>query len=313
MTTEAQVNHILRTYFIKASCKKVFKTKDLLLISFSLKEDGRINDLVKFKNEISLMLGEKNEPTISKNEKDKTILFSYLSENRTVIKFEKIYPQKPEYMKFYLGQSYTGQDISFFMHECPHILLGGTTGSGKTVLIKTMLKNIERLGRVGKDYYTIIVDPKRYEFLNSKNHDVVFTYQEAIESIDYLLSIMEERFKSLKTAHHPYMFKPCFLIIDELSDLLMQDVSSKLKTKLCLLAQKCRSADIFIIAGTQRPSASIVSGNIKANFPARISCKTASHIDSKIILDESGAEKLLGKGDAILKINGRKERFQVAI
>jgi S-DNA-T family DNA segregation ATPase FtsK/SpoIIIE len=79
------------------------------------------------------------------------------------------------------------------------------------------------------------------------------------------------------------------------------------------LAQKCRAAKIHIILATQRPSVNVISGTIKANFPARIACRVASHVDSKVILDSSGAENLLGKGDAMLRDNTRfLERFQVA-
>jgi S-DNA-T family DNA segregation ATPase FtsK/SpoIIIE len=103
------------------------------------------------------------------------------------------------------------------------------------------------------------------------------------------------------------------VIIDEFADLIMQDKEDQFYVALCRLAQKCRAARIHIILATQRPSVNIINGSIKANFPARIACKVASHVDSKVILDTSGAENLLGKGDALIRDNFRHlERFQVA-
>jgi S-DNA-T family DNA segregation ATPase FtsK/SpoIIIE len=103
------------------------------------------------------------------------------------------------------------------------------------------------------------------------------------------------------------------LIIDEFADLIMQDIGDEFYTKLCRLAQKCRAARISIVLSTQRPSVNIINGSIKANFPARISCRVASQIDSKVIIDAGGAENLLGKGDALIKDNFRYlERFQIA-
>jgi len=107
--------------------------------------------------------------------------------------------------------------------------------------------------------------------------------------------------------------KPILIIIDEFADLVMQDKGDMFFDRLCRLAQKCRAARMSIMIATQRPSVNIVNGAIKANFPARIACKVASHVDSKVILDTVGAENLLGKGDALLRDNSRNmERFQVA-
>src|ERR1019366_4407113 len=94
---------------------------------------------------------------------------------------------------------------------------------------------------------------------------------------------------------------------------IMQDDKNEFYTLLCRLAQKCRAAGIYCIIATQRPSADIIKGAIKANFPARISCQVASHVDSKVILDATGAELLAGLGDAIIRnYNNNFQRFQAA-
>ena len=112
---------------------------------------------------------------------------------------------------------------------------------------------------------------------------------------------MEERYNLIRAGKDPKSMSYCTLIIDEFADLILQDENKLFHNKLCALAQKSRAAKIHIILSTQRPSTDVISGMIKANFPARIACKVSSHIDSKVILDVTGAENLSGKGDAFLK------------
>jgi len=112
---------------------------------------------------------------------------------------------------------------------------------------------------------------------------------------------------------NPQQLPLVLCIIDEVADLMIQDKGRKLETMLVKIAQKGRAAGIFMVLATQRPSVSVITGLIKANFPGRIACKTASKTDSVVILDRIGAESLLGRGDAVLK-NQKYEsvRFQAA-
>jgi S-DNA-T family DNA segregation ATPase FtsK/SpoIIIE len=131
--------------------------------------------------------------------------------------------------------------------------------------------------------------------------------------LDMLIDTMEERYAMMRSGKPVTDFPYILFMVDEFADLIMQDKDDLFFMKLCRLAQKCRAARISIILSTQRPSVNIINGAIKANFPARIACKVASHVDSKVILDVTGAENLLGKGDALLRDNFRHmERFQVA-
>jgi S-DNA-T family DNA segregation ATPase FtsK/SpoIIIE len=103
------------------------------------------------------------------------------------------------------------------------------------------------------------------------------------------------------------------LVIDEFSDIMHSENKKEFQSNLCKLAQKSRACGIHIIIATQRPSADVITGIIKANFSARISCKVSSLVDSRVILDSGGAEKLIGKGDSILNANGfNMTRFQAA-
>jgi S-DNA-T family DNA segregation ATPase FtsK/SpoIIIE len=124
---------------------------------------------------------------------------------------------------------------------------------------------------------------------------------------------MEDRYERIRFGCNPKLLKPFLLIIDEFADLSLQDKHWEFYDRICRLAQKSRSAKISIILATQRPGVDIVNGSIKANFPARIACRVASNVDSRVILDAPGAEHLLGKGDALLRDSERYlERFQVA-
>jgi DNA segregation ATPase FtsK/SpoIIIE-like protein len=131
--------------------------------------------------------------------------------------------------------------------------------------------------------------------------------------LEGLISAMELRYDLLRKGWRVEDMPYVLFVIDEFADLIMQDTTKTFHTKLCQLSQKCRAAKICIVLATQRPSASIINGNIKANFPARISCRVASNVDSKVVLDVGGAENLWGKGDALLNDGTRHlERFQIA-
>lgn len=160
-----------------------------------------------------------------------------------------------------------------------------------------------------------MLDPKNIEFVDYNNINNIIIEQEYNKSLiilDKLIQIMEERFVLLRSTKLDN-FKSVVLIVDEFADLILQDKDNSFYNKLCKLCQKCRAAKIHIILSTQRPSFDIISGAIKANFPARISCKVASHVDSKVVLDSSGAECLSGFGDALICDNFRHlERFQIA-
>ena len=152
-----------------------------------------------------------------------------------------------------------------------------------------------------------------YDKYEIPNVTVGYSYTDAIEILDSLLSSMNQRYNLLRNGSNIKNFPFGVFIIDEFADLIMQDKDDLFYNKLCQLAQKCRAARLSIIIATQRPSYNVIDGTIKANFPARISCRTASHVDSKVVLDSVGAENLLGQGDALLKDNSRfMERFQIA-
>jgi len=224
-----------------------------------------------------------------------------------------------------LGRSHDGQNLITDLSIMPHLLVAGTTGSGKSVLLHSILTGLMLSGRPVK---FALIDPKKVEFSYYSNiehlmYPIVTDPDVALALLSDLVDEMEIRFKAMsKTAVNTIddynekkpnkQIPHIVLVIDEFSD-LMHTAKKAFQTKLCLLAQKSRACGIHIIIATQRPSVDVVTGLIKANFPARISCRVSSLTDSRVVLGCSGAEKLLGKGDSLVNsVSLDMVRFQGA-
>ncbi len=230
-----------------------------------------------------------------------------------LIEFGSLYKKYPGSLPIVLGKDYQDNVLYSDFAEHPHTLIAGTTGSGKSIALHNIICNALKNDKI----QLFLSDSKSIEFSCYENHpkvlNVVSSFEENVYMLENLISTMETRFDILKiynqqTYKKIYNMSKILVVIDELADLILQDKNNKFKNLLLKLSQKCRAAGIFIVAATQRPSVDILSGTIKANFPARIALKTASVIDSKVILDQPGAELLKGKGDAI--INTDKFQYQ---
>ena len=232
---------------------------------------------------------------------------------RTLIEheqFNKIANQ--EGLPIGLGENVGGEPISIDLLDMPHLLIAGATGSGKSVCINSIIDSLI-FACSPEDLRLIMVDPKRVELtpFNDLPHlvyPVVVEMDETIDVLDSLINEMFARYKLLeeagtrnikayreKTNHKlPYLV----LIIDELADLMM---ASRFEAEQLLvrLAQLGRATGIHLILATQRPSVNVVTGLMKANIPSRVAFAVASQVDSRVILDVNGAEKLLGKGDML--------------
>jgi len=233
-----------------------------------------------------------------------------------------------------LGQDTTGQPVAANLSKMPHLLIAGATGTGKSVCINTILTSL-LYRNTPEDIRLLLIDPKRIE-LNSYEgiphliHPVVTDAKMATRALRWAVQEMELRYKLLADknvrniesynkafakeraksskesredageehglAHHhlPYTV----IIIDELADLMMV-ASREVEESIIRLAQMARAAGIHLILATQRPSVDVLTGIIKANIPTRISFQVSSRIDSRTILDTSGAESLLGSGDML--------------
>jgi DNA segregation ATPase FtsK/SpoIIIE, S-DNA-T family len=211
-----------------------------------------------------------------------------------------------------LGLDVVGNAIIGDLAKMPHLLIAGATGAGKSVAINTIIASI-LYNATPEDVRFLMVDPKRielsgYEGIPHLLHPVVVEPKLASRALQWAVREMERRYRLLEEAKVkgfdsyndsakeklPYIV----VIVDELADLMM--VASKdVETSIARLAQMARAAGIHLILATQRPSVDVLTGLIKANFPTRISFKVSSKIDSRTIIDTSGAEHLLGAGDML--------------
>lgn len=306
-----KLNHVLNNLKIKAECVNFIENDGYSSYDIRLLSKTRIRDIERFSDEIALHL-KISKPVITTIPEQGIVRLECYKSNIKSDIFDLFKDNKPAGgLECLIGKSMTGENLWFDLSKCPHLLVAGTTGSGKSTAIHSIIANLLQFHNC-KLY---LVDPKNMEFYNYEqiNRDlfVYYDYQSAINMLDKLIDIMEFRFSMMRKESIddvPYIV----VVIDEFADLILQDKDKQFYNKLCKLAQKCRAAKIHIVLSTQRPSADIISGAIKANFPARIVCKTASKVDSRIILDCNGAENLLGKGDAYLKIDDEIKRFQVS-
>ena len=212
-----------------------------------------------------------------------------------------------------LGMDDIGEYFCVDLNSLPNLLIGGTTGSGKSVLLHSII-----LSLLTSDAHLYLVDPKMVEFGIYEDMAAVKGVETSLEDTEQMIhdirSVMESRFLKLKSKGARNVIEynkivkpanrmnPIVIIVDEWADIVLQ--SKDIQKPLCAVAQKGRAAGISIVLATQRPSVRVVSGLIKANFPGRIALKVASAVDSRVILDSKGAENLTDVGMG-LYIDGR--------
>jgi DNA segregation ATPase FtsK/SpoIIIE, S-DNA-T family len=310
-------NAILANLGIKASCVDFKRTENYSYYDITLGSKSKVKDLKKWSEEISLALKERTIPNIKIMHDLGLVRFEFISNrdkslNLFDINKNSILPSGD--LMCLLGKSHDGQDLWMDVADNPHMIIAGTTGSGKSTLLHNIIANL----LINTKSNIFLVDPKNIEFIEYDKRirdriNVSYSYDESSLVLRNTIATMESRYDLMKSGVPARIFPSIVLIIDEFADLIMQDKDKSYYTNLCKLAQKSRAAKIHMILSTQRPSVNVIDGTIKANFPARISCKVASSIDSRIVIDSNGAENLLGKGDALIKSNKYNlDRFQVA-
>ena len=229
----------------------------------------------------------------------------------------EMYRKGDEKLAIALGLDVIGAPAIANLAKMPHLLIAGATGAGKSVAINTIIASI-LYNATPEEVRLLMIDPKRielsgYEGIPHLLHPVVVEPKLASRALMWAVREMERRYKLLEEARVksfdsynsvsdeklPYIV----IIVDELADLMM--VASKdVEASIARLAQMARAAGMHLILATQRPSVDVLTGLIKANFPTRISFKVSSKVDSRTILDTSGAEHLLGLGDMLYLANG---------
>ncbi|MFH1458349.1 MAG: DNA translocase FtsK [Candidatus Omnitrophota bacterium] len=222
-----------------------------------------------------------------------------------------------------LGKDISGTAMVADLDEMPHLLIAGTTGSGKTVCVNSLILSLLYKTTL-QDLKFLMVDPKMVELMPFNGLPqllcpVVTDAKKAYVALNWVVNEMEERYQLLakagvrsiesyneKQEKIPYII----VIIDEFAD-LMTVSRDQIETAITRLAQLSRAVGIHLILATQRPSVDVITGVIKANLPARISFKVASKVDSRTVLDMNGADKLLGKGDMLFLRPGESKLTRI--
>ena len=237
----------------------------------------------------------------------------------------KAFADKKKKLPLALGVDIAGQAVVVDLAKMPHLLVAGTTGSGKSVSINTMICSM-LMTYSPKDLRLIMVDPKMlelsmYDDIPHLLVPVVTSPHKAAKALAWAVYEMERRYHLMSEAkvrnlegynkaadqskdgeleRLPFIV----IVIDELADLMMV-AGKEVEQAICRIAQKARAAGLHLILATQRPSVDVITGLIKANLPSRLSFQVSSKIDSRTILDQMGAEQLLGQGDALFMSGGR--------
>ncbi|KJJ84029.1 stage III sporulation protein E [Candidatus Omnitrophus magneticus] len=286
----------------------------------------KLAKITSLADNISLSLKSANIRIVAPMPGKGTIGIEVPNDNRELVILRDImdsdvYHENTSPLKLALGKDISGIPLVMDLAAMPHLLIAGATGAGKTVCINCIITSL-LMNSSPKDLKFIMVDPKRVELLMFAGIPhlmipIITNAKKVAGALAWLISEMERRYDlfSEKGVRNIAGYKErqekdwenvpyVVVIIDELADLMMV-AQEDIEGSIMRLAQLSRAAGIHMILATQRPSVNVITGVIKANFPARISFRVASKVDSRTILDANGAEKLLGKGDMLIMETGK--------
>ncbi len=230
-----------------------------------------------------------------------------------------------------IGMDVYGNSIVADLAKMPHLLIGGATGQGKSVFLNSLIASL-LYATTPEELQLVLIDPKMVEFSQYRplsdtylqkfegiEEPIITDTDDAIKALDALCDEMDRRYSLLKEAdtrsiseyneESDKKMHYIVVVIDEYADLILTH-GEKAETYIARLAQKARAVGIHLVLSTQRPSTNVITGIIKANFPARLSFKVASFDDSLTMLDREGAQQLIGRGDALFSNNGVCLRLQ---
>lgn len=314
--------------------KKIEKGPSITKFTLHMDSTGRLPQLMRLQNEMTMFMQTER---INIYPTSQGVVMEIPNYTREIVTFQNVIQEyrstkeRKSIIEVPLGKSTSGELISCRLDKCPHLLIAGQTGSGKSVCINVIISSLMLLTDP-EEVKFILVDPKMVELsmYNDSPHlytPVITDPKDAEDALLWGVEEMERRYQKLcdhecnnianyNKEHPENKMQYIIIIIDEIADLMMLTKKSDLdiETNICRLGQKARAAGIHMILATQRPSVDVITGLIKANVPARIAFSVSSQVDSRTILDEVGAEKLLGEGDGFLSMTDMREfvRFQCA-
>ena len=334
----AKLNRVFRDYGIRAEPidqEMVQETARFTRFPVKLKSGETINSLNKYKNDIGIQLEASGEILVEHIKGTSYISvdvpFAGAGSSINLMRYLSLLDDKEGRLNVIAGQKPDGDFEILDIADAPHMLIAGTTGSGKTIFLQSMLVSL--LYQFGpEEIELLIVDPKQTDFIffddlpHLYGGHVVIDAEEALEKLQRINEVdKEERTKALRACRSKDIdsynqknpnnrMKRIVVVIDEYSDLIqaaeINGTRKEFESNLLMLLQRVRNLGIHLIIATQRPSAQIVTGKLKAVVPFRVSFRLPSHTDSQTILDMTGAENLLGKGDMLMKTEADTMRMQ---
>ncbi len=329
-----KLEHALHSFRVEAEVISAQVGPAVTLFELTVAQGTRMNKVTQLSQEIAAALQARSVRVIAPIPGRSTVGVEVPNKETRIVRLRELINKKAYDNKFmalplFLGMDAEGRPVVEDMSKMPHLLIAGTTGSGKSVCINTILSSL-LLTRSPHDVQMILVDPKMVELMIFKEVPhlllpIVSDTRQATNVLNWLVEKMEGRYELMKDAgvrniktynnlgeeklkerlgenwneertprHMPHIV----LVIDEMADLMM--VSKKeAEGTITRLAQKSRAVGIHVVVATQRPSTDVITGVLKGNLPTRIAFQVASKIDSRVILDAMGAEKLLGRGDML--------------
>jgi len=314
------IERTLDSFGIKAKVKEVNRGPAVTQYAIESSEGTKLARIVGLQNDLALALASPNGQVRIEAPIPGRALVGIEVPNfsPSLVTLKNILEQEPmrsnkSKLAVAVGLDVAGKPVIADIGRMPHVLVAGSTGSGKSVLINSFLTTI--LFRASpSEVKFILIDPKRVEFTSYNNiphllAPVVVEADKALSSLKWAVSEMERRYKLLEQARvrniagynemsgfqvMPYII----IIVDELADLIHL-APVEIEKTICRLAQMARAVGIHLVLATQRPSVDVLTGLIKANIPTRIAFNVTSQVDSRVIIDQGGAEKLLGRGDML--------------
>ncbi|MEA3488933.1 MAG: DNA translocase FtsK [Candidatus Omnitrophota bacterium] len=317
----ATLENTLLEFGVKAKVVKINRGPVITMYELEPAIGTKVNRITSLSDNISLALKSANIRIVAPLPGRGTIGIEVPNDKSEVVLLRDIletmeYSEEDSVLKLALGKDISGTPIITDLTKMPHLLIAGATGSGKTVCLNGIISSL-LFSSSPDELKFLMVDPKRVELMMFEGiphlvSPIVTNPKKAAAALNWVVNEMERRYEIFaekgvrnisaykqKRGEEEESLPYIIVIVDELADLMMvaqQDVEGA----IIRIAQLSRAAGIHMILATQRPSVNVVTGVVKANFPARISFKVASKVDSRTVLDTNGAEKLLGRGDMLL-------------
>ena len=330
-----QLKYALNTYSVDGEVVKISPGPVISLFEVEPAEGVRVNKFVNLSDDLARFMKAKRVRIIAPIPGSRSVGIELPNEKISIVYLKSIlnsqkYISSKSKLTIALGKTTSGDAYVFDLCKMPHLLVAGATGSGKSVCINTIIISILYKAKPDEVKF-ILMDPKKielstykslvgYHLITAPNLDeyVMTTADNSLSILNSAISEMERRFQVFSDARvrniEEYQNKQkqdnnlekipyIVVLIDELADLMMTS-GKAIEEPITRLAQKARAVGIHLVVATQRPSVDVITGLIKSNFPSRISFLVSSKIDSRTILDQMGAEKLLGKGDMLFLLPG---------